>query len=62
MKVRNIAIRDTFLDEIECAVSYGWHRAYKHQESPTENDIKHCISEAVHSCIFEWIDFEIEEY
>lgn len=61
MKFNTNALRPRFLDEMGDAVLYGWHRAFKYEENPSEEQIKSAIISAVESCIYEWIDFEIEE-
>ena len=39
-------------------VSYGYKRAHKHVENPTEGAIIDSICENVMDCIYEWFDFE----
>ncbi len=45
-------------DCIENGVSYGWHRAHKHTENPTEEQIKEAIEQAVMSAIVEYFWFD----
>ena len=39
-------------------VSYGYKRAFKHVENPTEGAIIDSICANVMDCIYEWFDFE----
>jgi hypothetical protein len=45
---------------IEQGVKYGYSRAFKHNENPTEGAIIEHIEEAVMSSIYEYFDFEDE--
>lgn len=44
-------------EAIENGVSYGWMRAHKHNETPTEEAIKEAITNAVLNEICEWFEF-----
>lgn len=44
---------------VEVGVAYGYHRAYKHADEPTEAQIKDAVIEGVLNEICEW--FEIDE-
>jgi len=39
-------------------VQYGYRRAHKHVENPTEGAIIDSIQKNVMDCIYEWFDFE----
>lgn len=39
-------------------VSYGYKRAHKHVENPSEGAIIDSICENVMDCIYEWFEFE----
>lgn len=41
---------------IEEGVAYGWQRAHKHDDHPSEDAIKQAIAQAVASSIGEWFD------
>jgi len=42
-------------------VQYGYRRAHKHVENPTEGAIIDSIQKNVMDCIYEWFDFEEDE-
>jgi len=44
---------------VEEGVAYGYHRAYKHADGPTEAQVKDAVIEAVLNEICEW--FEIAD-
>lgn len=46
---------------VEDGVKYGWHRAHKHSENPSELDIASEIQNAVLNAISEWFVFDDEE-
>ena len=43
---------------VRTGVEYGYNRAHKHTDSPSENDIKEAIIKAVMDDICEWFIFE----
>jgi hypothetical protein len=45
---------------IEEGVRYGYHRAHKHVENPTEEQICEHIEEQVMSSIYDYFDFDEE--
>lgn len=48
---------------VEEAVEYGYKRAHKHTDSPTEDQIRHEIENAIVDEICEWFIFdEVETY
>ena len=47
---------------IEEGVRQGWHRAHKHVENPSEQNIKEAIEDAVMSAIHEYCTFDESEY
>ena len=47
---------------IEDGLSYGYMRAYKHNENPTAQEVQDAQHKAIMSSIWEWFDMgEIEE-
>jgi hypothetical protein len=46
---------------IEQGVSYGYNRAHKHVENPTEGAIIDSIVEQVMNSLDDWFNFEDEE-
>jgi hypothetical protein len=46
---------------VEQGVSYGYRRAHKHVENPTEGAIIDNVVEQVMNSLDEWFDFEDEE-
>jgi hypothetical protein len=66
MKNQNMSMRPKFYKVLEEAitsgVSYGYKRAYKHVENPTEGAIIDSIVEQVMNSIDDWFDFpEVKE-
>jgi hypothetical protein len=57
MKVRTYVVLD---NAVEMGVNYGWNRAHKHTDSPTEEQIKQEIWHAVMNEITEWFTFDDE--
>jgi hypothetical protein len=45
---------------LEEGVRYGYNRAHKHVENPTEGAIIDSIAEQVMNSLYEWFDFEDE--
>lgn len=43
---------------VEEGVQYGYNRAYKHTDTPTEDQIKLAVTDAVMNEICEWFDFD----
>ena len=43
---------------IENGLSYGYRRAFKHNDDPTEDQITQAIKDAVMHEIHEWFDME----
>jgi len=46
---------------VEQGVSYGYHRAFKHNETPTEGAIIDSIVEQVMNSLDDWFEFGEEE-
>jgi hypothetical protein len=46
---------------VEHGVSYGYRRAHKHVENPTEGAIIDNVVEQVMNSLDEWFDFEDDE-
>ena len=55
MKVKTYAVIDRAVAD---GVNYGWNRAHKHNNSPSEDEIKQQMMLAVMQEICEWFDFE----
>ena len=47
---------------IENGLSYGYRRAFKHTENPTEEQITNQIRESIMLELYEWFDFEAVDY
>ena len=58
MKVKSRIVLE---NAIEQGISYGYSRAFKHNDHPTEDAIKESIHRAILNEIYEWFDFEEEE-
>lgn len=39
---------------IEIGLRWGWHRAYKHTDTPSEDDVRSALAEGVRNAIAEW--------
>ena len=48
-------------DAVEAGVRYGWRRAYKYISTPSEDDIREAITQAVLNEICEAFSFDDEE-
>jgi len=59
MKAKTRVILEMAIEE---GVRRGYHRAFKHVENPTEGAIIEQIEDAVMSSIYEYFDFEEEDY
>ena len=46
---------------IEDGVEFGYHRASKHTDTPSDDDIKQSIIREIDNQICEWFDFEVRE-
>lgn len=55
MKIKSYAIIERAVEE---GVAYGYHRAFKYDDKPTEETIKQAIIDAVMLEISEVIDFD----
>jgi hypothetical protein len=42
---------------LENGINYGWRRAHKHTETPTEDLIKGEIHHAIELELYQWFDF-----
>jgi hypothetical protein len=47
-----------FREAIEIGVGFGYRRAYKHTDEPSEEILKDEIIEAIMIEIHEWVDFD----
>jgi hypothetical protein len=43
---------------IESGIEYGYGRAFKHHDDPTDVHIKSCISDAIWTELYQWFDIE----
>jgi len=43
---------------VENGVAYGWHRAHKHNDSPSAEQVQEAIHNAVMFEISDWFKFE----
>jgi len=43
---------------IENGLAYGYRRAFKHDDSPSEEFITYTIKESIMHELYEWFDFE----
>lgn len=48
-------------EAVEAGIAYGWHRAYKHTNTPEPAAIMEAIEEAVMNAICERFEFEGDE-
>ncbi len=46
---------------VERGVEWGWRRAHKHADHPSNDILRSQITEFVLTEICEWFDFEVEE-
>ena len=47
---------------IENGLSYGYRRAFKHDNDPSEEFITNTIKESIMHELYEWFDFEAVNY
>lgn len=57
MKAKEYDVMENAVTE---GVTYGWNRAHKHNDNPSDLDIKNHIVEQVMNSIAEWFTFEDE--
>lgn len=43
---------------IETGIELGWNRAHKHTDTPTKEQIKTAMGNAITDELYEWFDFE----
>lgn len=55
MKVRTYSVIDRAVTD---GINYGWNRAHKYTDSPSEDEIKQQMMIAVMHEMCEWFDFE----
>lgn len=46
---------------IDSGVALGLSRAHKHTDTPTEEQIRACISDAIWNKLYEWFHFELPD-
>jgi hypothetical protein len=46
---------------VECGVELGFRRAFKHNDNPTEAQIKAAVTSALMDEFYEWFDFPHQE-
>ena len=47
---------------IENGLTYGYRRAFKHTDDPSEEHITNTIKESIMHELYEWFDFEALNY
>ena len=47
---------------IDNGLSYGYRRAFKHTDNPTEEQITNQIRESIMHELYEWFDFDKVDY
>ena len=47
-------------DCIERGIQFGIHRAYKHNDAPTQEDIEHCVNNEIMNQLHEYFVFDQE--
>jgi hypothetical protein len=47
---------------IESGLAYGYRRAFKHTDNPTEEHITNTIKESIMHELYEWFDFDKVDY
>ena len=47
---------------IETGLIYGYHRAFKHDDDPSEEQITNTIKESIMHELYEWFDFDKVDY
>lgn len=55
MKVKTYSVIER---AVEDGVNYGWNRAHKYTDSPTEDELKQQMMMAVMHEICEWVEFD----
>jgi len=58
MKAKEIAVLEKC---IENGILYGWNRAHKHTDEPTEDQIKYVMRDAIMHEVYEWFEFDENE-
>jgi hypothetical protein len=58
MKVKTYAVLD---NAVELGVMYGWNRAHKYTDNPSEGEIKTQIHQAVMNELSLWFSFDDED-
>ena len=51
---------DVFQRAVEEGIAYGWQRAHKHTDTPSEEDVKESIEAGVLNAVGEYFEFEEE--
>lgn len=46
---------------IKDGINYGWMRAHKHTDTPSEDLIKQEIENAISDAVYEWFDMGAED-
>ena len=47
---------------LEAGIEFGWRKAHKHTETPSEEVIKNEILHAINMELYEWFDFEERQH
>ena len=50
------------VEAVEAGVSFGWRRAHKHVDEPTEEEVRDAIADAVVSEVCERFDIDPENF
>jgi len=58
MKAKEIAVLEKC---IENGILYGWNRAHKHTDEPSEDLITYVMRDAIMHEVYEWFEFDENE-
>lgn len=58
MKVNKFKVLEMVLEN---GIRYGFRRAYKHTENPSDEYVYQCIFDAITTEFFEWFNFDENE-
>jgi hypothetical protein len=60
MKLKRGSEYDALSDAVESGIAYGWARAHKHVDTPTQQAIADAIRNAIMNAICDAFDFDDE--
>ena len=46
---------------IQEGIAFGWNRAHKHTDTPSEADLKREIEQEIWNQVWEWFDMEVSD-